>query len=144
MLFLLDLFHDVSMFPDSVWDIPQQIVTLALLYDVWFYHGHRLLHTRWLKRIHSIHHNEPMHPSSGLYSHPLEYVLVFVGPALFLPWWLGYSWFVTWLWICGAVTNAAQAHTPGKTIHTLHHEWGNVNYGATELFDRLWGTFQPL
>lgn len=143
MLYLFESFHEASSFwPVSPFEVFGQFIGMLAIYEVWFYHMHRLMHTKHLKRFHAVHHNHEMSAKSALVCHPIEYVFGFTGPALVAPYLMTTSWFVTWVWLCLGTVKVARAHDPGKTNHELHHKYGNVNYGTLDVLDWLYGTYK--
>ncbi len=133
-------------------------LTLAMfpLVSVHFYANHRLLHTRRLYRwVHSLHHrNVNVGPWAGVSMHPLEHVLYFSAPLMFLaipanpylitltatylllspaPSHSGFDRYV----ITGEVTVAG-----GDRFHTLHHRYFDCNYGTSLVpLDKWFGTW---
>lgn len=141
MIYLFETLHEAPFWPGSLWEITTQFVGMLTIYEVWFYHMHRLMHTKHLKRYHAVHHNHEMSAKSALVCHPIEYIVGFTGPALLAPYLMTSSWLLTWLWLCLGTVKVARAHDPGKTNHDLHHRYGNVNYGTLDVLDWVYGTY---
>lgn len=136
-----------------------QVVAFVVFNNLYADGTHRLLHSRWLIRVHRVHHRSVrVTPWSGYSVHPLEAVViggtlpVFM---LFVPLGIGTAFvlhafgmlFTTCIhcnydlmsgrpvghWLRGLLSDPA--------YHRLHHTRGNVNYGFTSrVLDRLLGT----
>lgn len=141
MMCIFEHFHEASFWPHSSLEVATQTIGMLMMYEIWFYHAHWLMHTRFLKRFHAVHHNHEMSPESSMRSHPIEYMLIFIGPGVVLPYLFQVSWFISWAWICLGTIKAARAHLPWQTNHYLHHTLGNVNYGTLDVLDWLYGTY---
>lgn len=132
------------------------VVAWHVIFDTWFYWGHRLLHHPSVYWIHKQHHS--FHATVGIaatFSHPIEGVLTglgstFAGPFLFpahiTVWWLyfvlrlyetvdahcGYDWpWSLWAW--------CPLHG-GCRRHDFHHSHNKGNYGGFLVWDWLCGT----
>jgi len=42
--------------PETWWSVPLTFVASLIIYDAWFYWGHRMMHSKWLYRFHAHHH----------------------------------------------------------------------------------------
>ena len=150
---------------DLIWTIPARssllyavALTFAMfpLVSVHFYANHRLLHTQLLYRTaHSLHHhNVNIGPWTGVAMHPVEHVLYFSAPLMFLliP---GNPYLVT-LTATYLLLSPAPSHSGfdryivagGRTIaggdrfHTLHHRYFDCNYGTSLVpMDKWFGTW---
>ncbi len=144
----------------SWWSVPLGFAIAFLLYDAWFYFGHRLLHHPRLYRHHALHHKSVAptawsNDSSTLVDTAIEhgfYLIVwFVLP---LP---AVSILALRLFdqISGMIGHAgfeyfasASARAPSPllctTYHDLHHSQFRYNYGNfLSVWDRLLGTVHP-
>jgi sterol desaturase/sphingolipid hydroxylase (fatty acid hydroxylase superfamily) len=132
---------DIPRAPVSLWQGLVQLVGVTVLYEVWFYHTHRLMHAWHWQPHFTVHHHGEIDPDSALYSHPLEYVGNTVGPVFVLlvafqvGVWLGLGILV------GGYVSTTLAHRPNNGPHHLHHQLKTVNFGALTWFDRLYGTY---
>ena len=134
------------------------VLTVAVfpLVSVHFYANHRLLHTQLLYRMaHSLHHhNVNIGPWTGVAMHPVEHVLYFSAPLMFLliP---GNPYLVT-LTATYLLLSPAPSHSGfdrhviagGRTVdggdrfHTLHHRYFDCNYGTSLVpLDKWFGTW---
>ena len=123
------------------------IVASILCYDIWFYISHRILHTRALYPLHSIHHKYAIPTMWDTYEgHWFE--SVFQGVGTFLPF-LWYSYSVSEiLAILFFLNLRGMMRHDGRFVwlignhHLLHHLHPQHNYGEYWL-DRLGGTLYP-
>lgn len=140
-------------------------VLVVLVLDFAWYVAHRTMHrSRWLWRIHAVHHSDPavdvtttirQHPAEGLVRYAFmgtAAVAIGAGPAAF-------AVYRTWSVMQGLLTHAnlrVPAWLDGALawllvtprVHRLHHSRlareTDSNYATiTTLFDRLFGTFTP-
>ncbi|MEM9010105.1 MAG: sterol desaturase family protein [Pseudomonadota bacterium] len=144
----------------SWWSVPVFFVLVMVLFDAWFYFGHRLLHTKALYHYHAIHHRSVAptvwsNDSSGLVDTLIEHgfylIIWFVLPVPAVAMVAlrvfdqvsgmighsGFEYFASptarrpWPLIC-------------TTFHDLHHAQFRVNYGNFfSIWDRLCGTVHP-
>lgn len=144
----------------SWWSFPLWFVVALLLFDAWFYFGHRLLHWGPMYRFHALHHKSVAptvwsNDSSGvvdtLIEHAFYLVVWFILPVPALSIFAlrlfdqisgmighsGFEFFASptsrrpWPFIC-------------TTFHDLHHSRFNYNYGNMfSIWDRLLGTDHP-
>ena len=152
---------------DRIWTVPASgglanvaytaALTVAMfpLISVHFYANHRLLHTtrlyRWAHSLH--HHNVNIGPWTGVSMHPLEHVLYFSAPLLFLlipanPYLITLT--ATYLLLSPApshsgfdryVVAGGRTVAGGDRFHTLHHRFFDCNYGTSLVpMDKWFGT----
>ena len=153
---------------DLIWTVPAggglagvaytAALTVAVfpLISVHFYANHRLLHTKHLYRwAHSLHHhNVNIGPWTGVSMHPLEHVLYFSAPLLFLvipanPYLVTLS--TTYLLLSPAPSHSGfdryviaggRTVAGGDRFHTLHHRYFDCNYGTSLVpMDKWFGTW---
>ncbi|MFN6487743.1 MULTISPECIES: sterol desaturase family protein [unclassified Nostoc] len=117
--------------------------------DFCFYVAHRLLHTRFLQKIHLKHH-EFRDSSSFVAGHKsfVEYIIVAIADVLpiFI---FGYD--ITQLCAWNVIGNAynLEGHSSLSIIfipsdfHDLHHTCFNGNYGIQGFWDRVFNTLNP-
>ncbi len=138
---LMYLFDDTYSYTvDSFPLTAAKMAGVFILSNVLFYSTHRLLHTRILYPIHSIHHRyrDPI-GVCALYAHPIEHLfannLCFVLPIVVCR--LNYYWML--LILCLSSFNIVWAHArvESNVAHRLHHLLYTVNYGFFGLVDRL-------
>lgn len=68
----------------SAFQIGIEVAILIIWNDVHFYFNHRLLHTRWLRRFHKLHHKSVVTTPWSTYSfHPVEAIML--GNVILLP-----------------------------------------------------------
>lgn len=142
----------------SLFELGWQVALFIYLDDFLYYWMHRAMHTRWLyKRVHSVHHRiKTPWAITGLYMHPLEYVLtgglMILGPLL-----LGSHLVTALVWIVVRQLEAAEGHcgyafpwsplswlpgSEGAAHHDLHHARVRVNYaGFLAVWDKVFGTW---
>ena len=141
---------------DSLWAIAAMTFAVFWIEGVHFYLNHRLLHVDPLYRwAHALHHrNVNTGPWSGISMHPLEHVLYFSLPLVFLvvP---GSPSIATF---CGVylMLSPSPSHSGfdrfkisdrldfhgGDYFHNLHHRYFEVNYGMLLVpLDKWFGTF---
>ena len=140
----------------SPWAIAAMTFAVFWIESVHFYVNHRLLHVDPLyKWAHALHHrNVNTGPWSGISMHPLEHLLYFSLPFVFLllP---GSPFLITF---CGIylMLSPSPSHSGfdrfkigedrdfhgGDYFHNLHHRYFEVNYGMLLLpLDKWFGTF---
>jgi sterol desaturase/sphingolipid hydroxylase (fatty acid hydroxylase superfamily) len=132
----------------------------AILFDVLFYFGHRLLHTPFLyRRIHALHHRfQAPVPYSGACVHPVEFIFAYIIPNLAAATLFDFSvpeyvLFVSIEYIHN-VHDHCGYHFPWDPFgyicgqnaphHDEHHRLYRVNYSGafTMVLDRLFGTYR--
>ena len=134
------------------------VMTILVFYieGAHFYANHRLLHVDPLYRIaHSLHHrNVNTGPWSGISMHPLEHVLYFSMPLVFLV--VPASPFIVTFTMVYVLLSPSPSHSgfdrvevgatatipAGDHFHNLHHRYFECNYGVLLLpIDQWMGTF---
>ncbi len=140
----------------SLWAIAAMTFAVFWIEAVHFYANHRLLHVDPLYGwAHALHHrNVNTGPWSGIAMHPLEHLLYFSLPLVFLvvpgsPFIVTFS--LVYLMLSPSpshsgfdrfeVTGGTNLHG-GDYFHNLHHRYFEVNYGMLLLpLDKWFGTF---
>lgn len=144
----------------SWWSLPLMFVVSLLLYDAWFYWGHRLLHLPALYRFHAPHHkavaptawsNDSSTSVDTLIEHGYYLVVWFVLP---MP---AAALFAQRLYdqVSGMIGHSGHEYFASPTsrwpspmicttFHDLHHSGFRYNYGNFfSLWDRMMGTVDP-
>lgn len=119
-----------------------ELIAFVCIEEIFFYYGHRLMHTPLLyKRIHKIHHEwtAPIgacvrwraHLCAGLvslYAHPFEHVVCNLVPPLLGPLLTGSHVATALLWYTLALLSTTSAHSgyhfpvlPSPEAHDYHH-----------------------
>jgi len=137
-----------------------EVAVFVLVFDFYFYALHRLMHTRWLYRVHAVHHlSKRPRPLTALSFHPVESFLLLLYPLLAMA---CAPIHLASLSVGGAILagSIALAHwrddffpgwwnrTPGLRllaspgVHEAHHRRFDCNFSATtSIPDRLFGTY---
>ncbi|MDH3295188.1 MAG: sterol desaturase family protein, partial [Acidimicrobiia bacterium] len=140
----------------SLWAITAMTLAVFWIEGVHFYANHRLLHVEPLYRsAHALHHrNVNTGPWSGISMHPVEHLLYFSLPLVFLV--LPGSPFITTFCLVYLMLSPSPSHSGfdrftitdttniqgGDYFHNLHHRYFEVNYGMLLLpLDKWFGTF---
>ncbi|MGI9591519.1 MAG: sterol desaturase family protein [Myxococcota bacterium] len=138
-----------------------EVALFVFAFDFYFYGLHRLLHTRWLYRVHAVHHlSKQPRPLTALSFHPVESFLLLLYPVLVmalvpihlasvsvggtllaasiaLAHWRG-DFFPTW-WLGTPVLGWIAS----PSVHEAHHRLYDCNFSATtSIPDRLFGTYR--
>ena len=141
---------------DALWAIALMTFAVFWIEGVHFYANHRLLHLdRLYKWAHSLHHrNVNTGPWSGISMHPLEHLLYFSLPFVFLL--VPGSPFIATFCLVYLMLSPSPSHSGfdrfkvgrqanfhgGDYFHNLHHRYFEVNYGMLLLpLDKWFGTF---
>tara|TARA_R110002073_G_scaffold211794_2_gene372119 strand:+ start:21308 stop:22057 length:750 start_codon:yes stop_codon:yes gene_type:complete len=150
----------VGLWPSS-WAVAAiQFLVFIIYYNFYGYFSHRLLHTKYFRKFHAVHHESVrVTPWSGYNVHPLEALIMagtlplFMG---FVPIGVGSAFVVHALGMMFTTCihcNYDLVPTLSKThwfrqlvndpaFHRLHHTKGRVNYGFTiSLMDRIFKTY---
>lgn len=143
----------------SIWRVLVEVALLFFWNELHFYASHRLLHTRWLRRFHGIHHRSHIATPFSTYAfHPVEALML--GGVPLIPMLLHDFSFVALLSLpilsvmlnnLGHSNYEASRSAPAlgwlgaSRRHHLHHACYHGNYGfLLEVFDRWGGTALPL
>ena len=106
---------------------------MTVLTDIFFYLGHRLMHSRLLYKYHKLHH-EIKYPISiaGLYMHPLDLYIANLSPLGLSTIILNYDILTLKIFIIiQLVYTTLSGHGGYKyNNHTYHHKLFRYNYGA--------------
>ncbi len=141
---------------DSLWAIAAMTFAVFWIDGVHFYANHRLLHVDPLYRwAHALHHrNVNTGPWSGIAMHPLEHLVYFTLPFVFLV--LPGSPFIVSFSLIYLMLSPSTSHSGfdrfelggevtvkgGNYFHNLHHRYFEVNYGLPSLpMDKWFGTY---
>ena len=149
---------EIDSYPEA-FEIIWQTLFFIFVEDVAFYWAHRALHTKWLYKIHKIHHeNKLVHGITSEYAHPLEYVFANGIPSSLGPKILGKRCHVVtfWLWVVVRISETCDGHSgfdfpwspfrllPMSTngrYHDYHHAENIGNYGSfMTIWDTVFGT----
>jgi len=126
---------------DNLYKIPMVFIVM----DFIFYLMHRLFHSKYLYKYHSIHHQwTGPNTASTFYYHPLEMLFVNILPLLLSILICRVNFFTARFIHFISVSNTMiVAHGGYKYFnnhsHDLHHKYRNCNYGIL-ITDRLFGT----
>jgi len=145
----------------SVGRLGVEVAIFVFVFDFYFYALHRLLHTRWLYRVHKVHHlSKQPRLLTALSFHPVEALLLLayaplamalapvhlasvclggavLAASIALAHW-GDDFFPDW-W--RRVPVLAWVATPG--VHDAHHRLFDYNFSATtSIPDRLFGSYR--
>jgi sterol desaturase/sphingolipid hydroxylase (fatty acid hydroxylase superfamily) len=138
-----------------------EVAVFVFVFDFYFYGLHRLMHTRWLYRVHAVHHlSKHPRPLTALSFHPVEALLllayaplamlvapihlasvcvggVLLSASIALAHW-GDDFFPAW-W--QQVPVLRWIASPG--VHDAHHRFFDYNFSATtSIPDRLFGSYR--
>jgi len=141
---------------NSLWAIGAMTFAVFWIEGVHFYANHRLLHLdpiyQWAHALH--HRNVNTGPWSGISMHPLEHLLYFSLPFVFLV--VPGSPFIATFCLVYLMISPSPSHSGfdrftignrtdfhgGDYFHNLHHRYFEVNYGMLLLpLDKWFGTF---
>jgi sterol desaturase/sphingolipid hydroxylase (fatty acid hydroxylase superfamily) len=122
------------------WTTPLRMIATVLLFELFFYYTHRLLHVGFLyKYIHKIHHrwNYPL-AISTFYAHPVEHAVANLLPVVLSAYIAGlpFVW-ARWWHILALANGTVVAHGGFRYSknHDYHHAYVKVNYGALGILD---------
>ena len=136
------------------------LVVSFLLYDTWFYWGHRSMHTPLLFRFHELHHRSVTPTTWSNNSDSFVGAMIEQGYFLVLPFVLPVPPEVVIVHklydqVTGMISHCGHEYFAGKgarspwpglctVFHDQHHSYFRCNYGNTfSLWDRLCGTLHP-
>jgi len=141
---------------DSFWTIAAMTFAVFWIEGVHFYANHRLLHVdpiyRWAHALH--HRNVNTGPWSGISMHPMEHLLYFSLPFVFLV--IPGSPYIATFCLVYLMLSPSPSHSGfdrfkigegptfhgGDYFHNLHHRYFEVNYGMLLLpLDKWLGTY---
>jgi len=146
--------------PVTWWSVPLMFGASLVIYDTWFYWGHRLMHTPWFYRFHAQHHRSivptPWANNSDTFIGAMVEQLYFLVlpfilpvPAVVL---IAHKVFDQVTGIAGhagheyfaSVTSRAPWPLLCTTFHDQHHGHFSYNYANTfSWWDRVMGTVHP-
>lgn len=138
-------------------DAPFRYLAIIFISEIWFYYTHRIMHHRWFYKYHRDHHVY-IHPHAlaGLYCSPIEMIFVNQLSAALPVQLLGLTSSETLVFMILVALNVLKGHSGlqrysnknkflrwlfDSSLHDLHHEKLNVNYGLFDFMDILHGTF---
>ena len=146
----------------SIWTLCWQLPFCVYLEDIGFSIAHRQLHSQFLyKNVHKVHHTyiEPIGISAA-YTHPIEFCIGNILPAILPVFLLGNKMHIVTIYIWSILRLAATVNghsgydfpwvpwdlmpmrgTP--TYHDFHHSGGDFSgnfSGQTTVMDTIWGT----
>jgi sterol desaturase/sphingolipid hydroxylase (fatty acid hydroxylase superfamily) len=123
-----------------------RVVLALFIGDLWLYATHRLLH-RYLYQFHKQHHiyTKP-HALTGLYAHPIEYILSNHLSMIIPLKIIARHEFIALESAVVAVDilishMGRNANYPSAKYHTLHHERHDCNYSFAYISDMIFGTY---
>ena len=132
--------------PDGVFGYIIRVIIALLIGDLWLYLTHRLLHC-YLYKYHKQHHiyTKP-HALTGLYAHPVEYVLSNHLSMIIPIRIIGRHELIVLESAVVAIDilishMGRNVNFPSAKYHTLHHERHNCNYSFAYVSDMLFGTY---
>lgn len=136
---------------EVIWYV--KYVIAVMMMEMWFYYGHRLMHTRRLYKWHSMHH-EHIRPIAlaGLYCSKIEMIMINMASIMIPCRILGFTAWEIYVF-AGLISISVLKGHGGLQLcgggdwvssekHDLHHSHMNVNYGVTYLLDYIHGTYR--
>jgi sterol desaturase/sphingolipid hydroxylase (fatty acid hydroxylase superfamily) len=148
-----------GIWPATAWTAAWQLAAFVVYNSVYSYWTHRLLHMRWLRRVHGVHHRSVRTTPFTSYSvHPVEaLVIACTIPSfmLFVPLGVGSAFVLHGFGLAytayihsnyDLLPALPDGHWCKRLIdhpihHRYHHTLGNVNFGFTgRWLDRMFGT----
>ena len=125
-----------------------QFIISVIASQFLFYWAHRMMHTKYLKKFHNIHHKVIIPIGiSALYAHPIDALLGNILPMGIIPILLGFHPYIIHVLITYMLfITIVLGHSNIKGLtntHDLHHKYKQYNYGSSRL-DKLFGTYVSL
>ncbi len=142
--FLIPIYEPFIQLPNYCYSYLIRWISILMISDICNYLMHRLFHTKFLYSYHKIHHlyQEP-HALSGLYVHPLEFILSNY-LSMILPMLLFSHQEMMIIEHIGVALDIVISHTqmdhPSANYHRLHHLYKKYNYGFFYFSDYIFGT----
>lgn len=146
----------------SFWDLSAQVIMFMVFYETYSYFVHRLLHTKYLNKYHSVHHQSVRVTPWAAYSvHPVEAIFIGFSAPLFMYLFPMSLVVALMLHICGMMftilLHSNYEHKSSNqqmrvifsysTDHAKHHLYGRINFGfvnrwwdilfRTNIYDKL-------
>jgi len=126
----------------------KNIFYAIIIEEIYFYSFHRLLHTKWLWKYHSMHH-ELITPVAvaTLYSSWFENLFCNFLPIIVMPLIVEMSLNLAIFWTFLATSSAVLSHCGFRQLkimtefHSFHHLYKNYNYGTIGLLDKIFCTY---
>lgn len=132
--------------PDGIVGYIVRVIIALIIGDLWLYISHRLMHC-CMYQFHKQHHiyTKP-HALTGLYAHPVEYVLSnhlsMIIPLRIIGRHELIALESTVVAIDILISHMGRnANYPSAKYHTLHHERHNCNYSFAYISDIIFGTY---
>ncbi|MBB3167902.1 sterol desaturase family protein [Simiduia aestuariiviva] len=142
-----------TVWPENLIELLLQVVVFIIFYETYSYFVHRLLHTKWLIKIHAVHHRSTRTTPWSAYSvHPIEAAFIGISAPifmLFVPMSIGVAFvlhFSGMLFTIFIHSNTSLLHVnPATNLtnnlanqHVTHHRVGNRNFGfVNSIWDYL-------
>jgi sterol desaturase/sphingolipid hydroxylase (fatty acid hydroxylase superfamily) len=135
----------------SIWEIVVGLVLCSIAREALFYYSHRIFHLPILYRhIHKVHHEFSAPTALAMqYAHPVEHIVSNIVP-IAAPARIFKVHIITfWIFIVGSMVQGLLAHSgydirtiigTKSSVHDMHHEFGNVNFGIIGFLDKIHGT----
>jgi sterol desaturase/sphingolipid hydroxylase (fatty acid hydroxylase superfamily) len=158
ILTLLGARINVPEMAPTIFQLCKEIILMMVLYDLFEYSAHRLLHTKYFWKYHAVHHNHNQPFAHATFvQDPVELAiqtLAAIAPCIILfPHALCAQLFYMILGIQGALGHSGYEDyrsflsfglVCGSNFHDMHHNVPNCNYGAFfSIIDRICGTYRP-
>lgn len=145
------------LWPSSLWQFALEMLLFTLFYETYSYFIHRLLHHRWFRAIHGVHHQSRVVTPWSAYSvHPGEALLIGISAPLFMVCYPISLSLVLWFHLAGMLFTMllhsnVRLDVAGAALfnrytqaHSAHHQQGHGNFGFVHRFwDQLLHTALP-